>query len=106
MSKLLFKWPKRSLWNKESGSIEYVHQSSFSGVATALTKKNQKKLAKVMKSVNIVTSVLAIFKISVSKALNDDEVDEWEFAMLQTLHLEVVNELANVDCKMEAEMRT
>ena len=40
-----------------------------------------------------------------SKVLNDGEIDEQEFGILQNLHLKVINELANVDCKMESETR-
>ena len=112
--------PKCSLWNIECGDAEYVHRPSckypsgchFSGwseiqcgMAMALTKKYQKKLVKFTKLVEIVTSALAVFKTSISKALNDGKVDEQEFSMLQTYHLGVLNELANVDPKMEAEMR-
>ena len=79
---------------------------SISGMAMALTKKYQKKLAKVMKFVDIVTSALFVFEMSISKALNDDRVDKREFSMLQTFHLGVLSELANVDHKMEAETRT
>ena len=46
-------------------------------MATALTKKYQKKHVKVMKLVNIVTSTLVIFKTSISKVLNNGKVDEW-----------------------------
>ena len=46
-----------------------------------------------------------MFEASISKVLNNGEVDEQEFAMLQTFHLGVLNKLANVDCMMEAEMR-
>ena len=80
--------------------------ASVSGAATALTKKYQKKLAKVTKLVDIVTWTLAVFETSVSKALNDGVLDEKEFATLQMFHLGVHNELANIDCKMEAETRT
>ena len=79
---------------------------SVSGEATAITKKYQGKLAKVTKMTDIVTSTLAVFETNVSRALNDHKIDEQEFTMLQTLHLEVLNELANVDGKMEAETRT
>ena len=76
--------------------------ASVSGVPMALTKKYQKILAKVPKLADIVMSALAVFETSVSKALNDGEVDKLEFAMLQTLQLGVLlNELANVDYKME-----
>ena len=37
--------------------------------------------------------------------LNDCKVDEREFGMLQTFHLSALNELANVDHRMEAETR-
>ena len=80
--------------------------ASVSGMSTALTKKHQKKLAKVMKLVDIVTSALAVFKMNISKALNDGRVDEREFTTLQTFQLGVLNELANIDHKMEAKTRT
>ena len=77
-------------------------RASVSGVAMALTKKYQKKLAKAMKLVDIVTSTLVVFETSLSKTLNSDEIDEWELATLQTLHLGVLNEPTSVDCKMKA----
>ena len=40
-----------------------------------------------------------------SRALNNGETDEPEFGILQALHPKVVNELANVDHKMESENR-
>ena len=75
-------------------------------MAIELTKKYQKKLAKVMKLVDIITSTLAVSKTSISKVLNNGRVDEREFTMLQTFHLEALNDLSNIDCKMEAETRT
>ena len=59
-----------------------------------------------MKLANIMTSALAVFETSVSKALNNGRIDEQEFGMLQTSHLEALNKLVNIDCKMEAETRT
>ena len=53
--------------------------ASVSGVATALTKKYQKKLTKFMKLVDIVTSAIAVFETSVSKALNNNKIDERQF---------------------------
>ena len=70
-----------------------------------LTKKYQKKLTKVAKLVNAMTLASAVFKTSISKVLNDSKVDEWEFGMLQTFHLGVLNELASVDHRMEAETK-
>ena len=119
MAECLFKQPKHSFWNIECSDTEYVHWSSceyplgtvsltgvsVSGVAMAVTKKYQKNLMKVAKLVDIVTSALAMFEISVSEVLKDGGADEQQFAMLQTFHLGALNELANVDHKMEAEMR-
>ena len=68
--------------------------ASISSMAMALTKKYQKKLMKVMKLVDIVTSALAVFEMSISRALNDGRVDKWEFTTLQTFHLGVLSELA------------
>ena len=80
--------------------------ASVSGMAMVLTEKYQKKLAKVMKLVDIVTSALAVFKTNVSKVLNDGKVHEHEFGMFQMFHLGSLNNLAGVDHKMEAETRT
>ena len=79
--------------------------ASVIGVATALTKMYQKKLTKVTKLVDIVTSTIAVSETSVSKALNNCEIDEREFQVLQELHLKVINELSNVDCRMKSETR-
>ena len=79
---------------------------SVSDVAMALTKKYQKKLAKVTKLVDIVTSALIMFETSISKVLKDGRVNEQELDMLQTFHFRVLNKLVNVDDKMEADTRT
>ena len=75
---------------------------SISGITTVLTSKYQKKLSKVTNLVDIITSATAVFETSVSKALDNGEIDEREFDIFQELHLKVINELANVDCKMES----
>ena len=74
-----------------------------SGIISALTKKYQKKLKKVTKLIDIVTPV---FERVVSKSLKDGIIDEEEFNTLQTLHLEMLNELMGIDCRMEAEHRS
>ena len=79
--------------------------ASISGVATVLAKKYQKKRAKVTKVTDILTLALAMFETSVSKALNNHKIDEWEFPTLLTLHLGALNELTNVDREMAAETR-
>ena len=79
--------------------------AGLSGITTALTKKYQRKLSKVTKLTDIVTSALAVFETSVSKALNDGRIDEQEFGILQRLHFKVLSELTAIYCVMEAETR-
>ena len=77
-------------------------RASISGMATVLIKKYQKKLTKVMKLVDILTSAL---ETSAFKALNNSKTDEWEVGMFQTLYSRSLSELMGVDHKMEAENR-
>ena len=58
---------------------------------------------------------LVVFERVVSKSLKDGVgpagtplrgIDEEEFNMLQTLHLETLNELTGIDHRMEAEHRS
>ena len=77
-----------------------------SGVISALTKKYQQKLKKVTKLIDIITPALVVFERVVSGSLKDGKIDEEEFNMLQTLYLEMLNELTGVDCRMEAEHRS
>ena len=74
-----------------------------SGIISALTEKYQKKFTKVTKLTDIIMSALAIFEMSVSKALKNGKIDTEEFNVLQTFHLKTMNELMGVDHKMEAE---
>ena len=60
---------------------------SVSGVATALTKKYQKKLSNVAKLTDIITSTIAVFETSLSKVVRNGKIDEEEFDMLNTFHL-------------------
>ena len=77
-----------------------------SGIISVLAKKYQKKLKKVTKLIDIVTPALVVFERVISGALKDGIIDEEEFNTLQTLHLETLNELTGVDCRMEVENRS
>ena len=55
---------------------------------------------------DIVTPVLVVFERAISGALKNGIINEEEFNTLQTLHLETLNELTSVDCRMEAENRS
>ena len=71
-----------------------------------LTKKYQKKLKKVTRLIDIVTWTTVVFDRVISVALKDGIIDEEEFNTLQTLHLETLNELTGVDCRMKTENRS
>ena len=77
-----------------------------SGIISVLTKRYQKKLIKVTRLIDIVTPALVAFERAVSHALRNGVIDEEEFNMLHTLHLETLNELTGVDRRMEAEHRS
>ena len=77
-----------------------------SGIISTLTKRYQKKLKKVTRLIDIVMCATVVFDRVISAALKDGIIDEEEFNTLQTLHLETLNELTGVDCRMEAENRS
>ena len=77
-----------------------------SGIISVLTKKYQKKLKKVTKLIDVVTPALVVFERVISGALKDGIINEEEFNTLQMLHLETLNELTGVDCRMEVENRS
>ena len=78
--------------------------ASVSGVTTALTKKYQKKLSKVMKLTDIITPALAIFERVVS--LKNGYIDEEEFNSIQTFHLKTMNAFTGIDCKWNQKTET
>ena len=77
-----------------------------SGIISVLTKKYQQKLKKVTKLIDIITPALVVFERVVSGSLKDGVIDQEEFNMLQTLHLETLNELTGVNRRMEVEHRS
>ena len=76
------------------------------GIISVLTEKYQKKLKNVMRLIDIITPALVVFKRVVSGALKNGVIDEEEFSTLQTLHLETLNEMTGIDCRMEADHRS
>ena len=77
-----------------------------SGIISTLTKKYQKKLKKVTRLIDIVMRATVLSDRVISVALKDGIIDEEEFNTLPTLHLETLNELMGVDCRMEVENRS
>ena len=80
--------------------------SIFTGFTIALIKKHQKKLQKIMRLSDIVTSAMAVFEISISESLKNNRIDENEFKMIQGLYFKALNELSEIDRKMGKETRT
>ena len=76
------------------------------GIISVLTKKYQQKLKKIAKLIDIITPALVVFERVVSGALKNGVIDEEEFNTLQTLHLEMLNELMGIDHRMEVEHRS
>ena len=78
-----------------------------SGIISVLNKKYQQKLKKVTPHlIDIITQALFVFERVVSGALKSGVINEEEFKMLQTLHLETLNELTGINHRMEAEHRS
>ena len=77
-----------------------------SGIISTLTKKYQKKLKKVTRLIDIITPALVVFDRVIAGALKNGVIDEEEFNMIQTLHLETLNEFTGVNCRMEVENRS
>ena len=76
------------------------------GIISVLTKNYQQKLKKVTHLIDIVTPALVVFERVVSGALKNGVINEEEFNTLQTLHLETLNELTGIDCRIEGEHRS
>ena len=77
-----------------------------SGIISVLTKLYQQKLKKVTCLIDLVTPASVVFERVVSGALKNGVIDEEEFNMLQTLHLETLSELTGIDHRMEVENRS
>ena len=77
-----------------------------SGIISTLTEKYQKKIKKVTCLIDIITPALVVFERVISGALKNGVINEEEFNTLQTLHLETLNELTDVDRRMESENRS
>ena len=56
--------------------------------------------------IDVVTPAFVVFERVISGALKNGIINEEEFNTLQTLHLETLNDLTGVDCRMEAENRS
>ena len=68
------------------------------------SKKYKKKLLKCCELIDKITSSLATFGVLISLSLNDNSViDDKEFHKLQTLYLQIMAGVRNVDRKMKVQ---
>ena len=77
--------------------------STCVGAVLLLTsKKYKKKLLKSYELLDKITSSLATFEVLISQSLNDgNDIDVKEFHKLQTLYLQLMTEVRNMDRKMK-----
>ena len=68
--------------------VSSMTEAIASEIISVLTKKYQQKLKKVMRLIDIITPALDVFERVVSGTLKKGVINEEEFNMLQTLHLE------------------
>ena len=68
------------------------------------SKKYKKKLLKCYKLLDKITSSLATFEVLISLSINEDTViDAKEFHKLQTLYLQLMTHVRNIDRKMKVQ---
>ena len=74
------------------------------GIQLLTSKKYKKKLFKCCELIDKITSSLATFEFLISLSLNNDSViDAKEFNKLQTLYLQIMADVRNVDRKMKVQ---
>ena len=74
------------------------------GVLLLTSKKYKKKLLKCYELLDKITSSLATFEVLISLSTDDGTViDDKEFRKLQTLYLQLMTHVRNVDRKMEVQ---
>ena len=75
-----------------------------SGIQLLISKKHKKKLLKCYELLDKITSSLATFEVLISLSVNDGTViDAKEFHKLQTLCLQLMTYVRNVDRKMNTQ---
>ncbi len=72
------------------------------GILLLISKKYKKKLLKCYELLDKITSSLATFEVLISQSLNDgNDIDVKEFHKLQTLYLQLMTDVRNMDRKMK-----
>ena len=87
-----------------SASLAIVSTVSTCMGACVTSKKYKKKLLKCYELLDKITSSLATFETLISLSIDDGSViDTKEFHKLQTLYLQLMTEVRNIDRKMKVE---
>ena len=89
-----------------SASLDVVSTVStcVGGILLLNSKKYKKKLLKCYELLDKITSSLATFEVLISLSLNDNSViDAKEFYKLQTLYLQLMTHVRNIDGKMKVQ---
>ena len=74
------------------------------GILLLISKKYKKKLLRCYELLDKITSSLATFEVLISLSLDDGTViDAKEFHKLQTLYLQVMTYVRNIDRKMKVQ---
>ena len=74
------------------------------GILLLISKKYKKKLLKCYELLDKITSSLATFEVLISLSLDDGTViDAKEFHKLQTLYLQLMTYVRNIDRKMKVQ---
>ena len=87
-----------------SSSLVSTVSTCAGGFLLLTSKKYKKKLLKCCELIDKITSSLSTFEVLISLSLNDNSViDAKEFHKLQTLYLQVMADVRNVDRKMKVQ---
>ena len=89
-----------------SASLDVVRTVStcVGGILLLTSKKYKKKLLKCYELLDKITSSLATFDVLISISLNDNSViDAKEFHKLNTLYLQLMTHVRNIDRKMKVQ---
>ena len=104
-------WKYKNTYNRYNTCIHSASLAIVSTVSTSVgacllltSKKYKKKLLKCYELLDNITTSLATFETLISLSIDDDSViDTKEFHKLQTLYLQLMAHIRNIDRKMKVQ---
>ena len=75
------------------------------GIIAVFIKKYKSKLKRVIKLCDSVTTIIQIFENSISKSVNDNQIDINEFELLQKIYYQGLEKIVSIDRKLGLEAR-